>query len=64
MGPRGYRTVMTLSMDDFIAELSQMIVHWKKDAARLNGSNPLADEVAAWLAEADRIIAAHERHSA
>ena len=64
MRHQGYRTAMTLSMDDFIAELRQMVAHWKKEAARLDRGNPLADEVAAWLAEAERIIAAHESHSA
>ena len=51
---------MTLSMDDFIAVLRQMIAHWKKDAARLDGSNPLARQIEAWLVEAERIIAAHD----
>ena len=57
---------MTLSIDDFIAELRQMVAHWEKDFARLDprSGNQLAGQIGAWLAEAERIIAAYDGRNA
>ena len=57
---------MTLSIDDFIAELRQMVAHWEKDFARLDprSGHQLAGQIGAWLAEAERIIAAYDGRNA
>jgi len=51
-------------MDDFVAELRQMVAHWNKEFALLDGDNPLAGQIAAWLVEAEKIIAAHYNREA
>ena len=53
---------MTISMDDFIAELRQMVKHWNKEFSQLDNGRGgrLAGQIGAWLAEAERIIAIHD----
>jgi hypothetical protein len=55
---------MTLSMNDFVAELRQMVAHWNKELTLLDGGNPLVGQIAAWLVEAERIIDAHDEREA
>ena len=61
-----YCAIMTLSMDDFIAELRQMVAHWRKDFARLDkrSGNPLIGQIETWIVEAEQIIATHESRNA